>query len=101
MGKIDEAIDSGDAKAIVRAWIGAMRAEAEGRFCVCEQPDLTGRKSYLCFACDLPNMERKAEIETAMLAPHPFEANDRLHPLLIDICCDFCSGARSNTSRHP
>jgi len=96
MGTIDDAIDRGDVGAIVRAGIGAMRAEAEGRYCQCPQPDLTGRKSYICFACDLPNMTRKREIEAALVAPHPFEPNERLHPLLIDLCCDFCAAARTS-----
>lgn len=96
MGKIDDAIDNGDVRAILKAGVGAMRAEAEGRYCGCAAPDLTGRKSYVCFACDLPNMARKQEIEAALVAPHPFEPNDRLHRLLVDLCCDFCSQARSH-----
>lgn len=96
MGRIDDAIDRGDVRAIIRAGIGAMKAEAEGRYCRCGQPDLTGRKSYICFACDLPNMARKAEIEAALVAPHPYEVAIRLHPLLRDLCCDFCAMPRKD-----
>lgn len=96
MGEIDDAIERGDVKAIVKAGIGAMIAESEGRFCQCPEPDLTGRKSYLCFACGLPNMGRKAEIEAAMQQPHPYEVMERTHPLLKDSCCDFCAWPKSH-----
>ena len=96
MGSIDDAIAAGDAPALVRATVRAMRAEAEGQFCRCQNPDLTGRKSYLCFACELPNIERKREIEAAMASPHPFEPIERAHRLLIDLCCDFCAHPRKH-----
>lgn len=101
MSSIDDAIQRGDVKAIIRSGIGAMRAEAEGRYCSCDEPDLTGRMSYLCFACGLPNMARKAEIEAAMVAPHPYEVMDRVHRLLADTCCNFCSMPRSHLRHAP
>lgn len=101
MSKIDEALDSGDPKTILREWAKSERAASEGRFCQCEMPDLTGRKSHLCFGCGLYNLKRKAEIEAAMVAPHPYEVMDRhgrkpLHPLLVDSCCDFCAWPRKD-----
>ena len=99
MSEIDKAIDAGDVRGILRHWAKSEIAEAEGRFCECEAPDLTGRLSYLCFACGLKNMQRKAEIEAAMLAPHPYEVVERYHPLLRDSCCGFCAMPRKD-ARH-
>lgn len=99
MSKIDDALESGDPKAILREWARSERAASEGRFCQCETPDLTGRKSHLCFGCGLYNLKRKAEIEAAMVAPHPYEVMERVHPLLKDSCCDFCAWPRKD-QRH-
>lgn len=99
MSEIDDSIDSGDVRGMLRHWAKSEIAEAEGRYCQCETPDLTGRKSYLCFACGLKNLARKAEIEAAMQASHPYEVNDRYHVLLRDSCCDFCAFSRAD-ARH-
>ena len=102
MSKFDELIDQGDARGILREWAKTERAANEGRFCECSEPDLTGRKSHLCFGCGLYNLKRKAEIEAAMVAPHPFEPrSDLKHPMLIDLCCDFCSQARNHPRHAP
>lgn len=97
MSKIDDLIESGDARGLLREWARSEIAEREGRFCQCAQPDLTGRKSYLCFACGLKNMARKAEIEAAMVAPHGYEVVERFKGRIAeDICCDFCSMPRAH-----
>ncbi len=95
----DDLMERGDARGLLREWAKSERAASEGRFCQCDAPDLTGRKSHLCFGCGLYNLARKAEIEAAMLAPHPYETNERLHPLLKDVCCDFCAMPRKD-ARH-
>ena len=90
MSEIDEMMVNGDARGLLRAFAKSELAEREGRFCECEQPDLTGRKSYLCFACGLKNIARKAEIEATMQAPHPYEVVERFRGRIAeDICCDF------------
>lgn len=100
MSTIDEALDSGDPKAILREWVKSERAAQAGQFCQCETPDLTGRKSHLCFGCGLYNLARKAEIEAAMVAPHPYEVVERFRGRWgEDICCDFCAMPRKD-ARH-
>ena len=104
MSNFDDLIVAGDSRGLLREWARSERAAREGRFCQCETPDLTGRKSHLCFSCNLYNLARRAEIEAAMLAPHPYEILDRrgrgsVHPLLVDSCCDFCAMPRKD-SRH-
>lgn len=74
MDEIRTVLQDGDAPEVLRAWInGPIQAERRGEFCACPEPDITGRKSYLCFRCGRYNLERKTAIERAMNAPHPFE----------------------------
>lgn len=102
MGEIDDAIERGDVKAIVKAGIGAMIAEGQGRYCQCSAPDMTGRKSYLCFACGLPNMERKSEIEAALQQPHPYEVIEKFRGGLWEgTCCDFCAWPKAHPLHQP
>lgn len=97
MSDIDKVLESGDPKAILREWAKSERAASEGRFCQCETPDLTGRKSHLCFGCGLYNLKRKSEIETAMQQPHPYEIIERFRGGLWEgTCCDFCAWPKTH-----
>lgn len=97
VSKFDDLITAEDSRGLLREWAKTERAAREGRFCSCEQPDLTGRKSHLCFACGLYNLGRKAEIEAAMRAPHPYEVVERFRGRWgEDVCCDFCAMSRKD-----
>jgi hypothetical protein len=95
VGKLDDAMDAGDARGLLREWVrGPIQAEARGEFCECEEPDLTGRKSPICFRCDRYNLKRRAEIEAALEAPHPFEpmGDDQFRSQF----CDFCARGKAD-----
>lgn len=96
MSTYDDLMAAGDARGLLREWAKSERAASEGRFCECPEPDLTGRKSHMCFGCGLYNLARKAEIEAAMSAPHPYEVMERVHRLLVDSCCAFCAMPRKD-----
>lgn len=98
MGKLDDAMEADDARGLLRAWArGPLQAEARGDYCDCDEPDLTGRKSHLCFRCDRYNLARKAEIESAMQQPHPYEVIERFRGGPWEgSCCDFCAWPKTH-----
>ena len=96
MGKVDVAMQRGDVRGMIRAVIQADVAASLGDVCRCEEPDLTGRRSCYCFKCDRLNLDRKAEIEGEMQAPHPFEP---MGEGLRSGFCDFCTFPKTDV-RH-
>lgn len=104
---LNQALDDGNVKGLLRGMVHAMRNEEQGVGCECppDKIDVGGKKSYLCFTCGLYNAARKAEIEAAMRGPHRFEPRDALRlggedtPLrraISAMFCDFCMMKRED-----
>jgi hypothetical protein len=97
MGDPNDTIHRADARAVLKGWALAIKADATGDACQCPEPDLTGRRSHLCFGCGLYNAKRKAEIGRAMGAPHDFEREaDRG---ILSLFCGFCTYPKDD-ARH-
>ena len=97
MGDANDTIHRADARAVLKGWALAIKADANGAPCLCPEPDHTGRRSHLCFTCGLYNAKRKAEIGRAMSAPHDFEQEaDRG---ILSLFCGFCTYPKDD-ARH-
>ena len=99
MDNADDTIHRADARAVLRGWALAIKADANGEPCQCSEPDLTGRRSHLCFRCGLYNVQRKAEIARAMGIPHEFEQErDRG---ILSLFCGFCTYPKDDARHGP
>jgi hypothetical protein len=99
MGDANDPIHRADARAVLKGWALAIKADASGEPCQCIEPDHTGRRSHLCFSCGLYNAKRKAEIARAMGAPHDFEQEAERG--ILSLFCAFCTYPKDDARHGP
>ena len=70
--KVDALIDAKDWGALIAMALNANAKAAEGVFCSCDKPDVTGR-DLMCVRCGLEVEAQRERRVREMREPHPYE----------------------------
>lgn len=103
MSKASEIIDQGDPHEIIRMALGAWFAAEEGRYCMCEEPELAGL-NLMCGNCLLENRGQRALRTRRLREPHrhiydPNRIHFPDHPVGKYGVCELCAYFADN-ERH-